>query len=116
MSRVSKKDSLDLVALQLGRRNAQSACGHLHRALNHLEAAAKAIGPIIGIPDETREAERLSVAVAEYLNRLESRIARLTQARVGPKLTDLAVAEEAIRRPVIRSHLRAHGAEWEPGH
>lgn len=100
---MTKQDSLDLVALHLGRRNAKRARGHLVRALNHIERAGQALAPIIGLADVIREAPIVTAAVAEYLTRVDSRLDELDRRRVGPKVTDLAVAEEAVRRPAIRA-------------
>jgi len=75
----------------------------LVRALNHIERAGQALAPIIGMADVIREAPIVTAAVAEYLTRVDSRLDELDRRRVGPKVTDLAVAQEAVRRPVIRA-------------
>lgn len=103
MSRAPKQDSLDVAALQLGRRNAQKARGHLHRALNHLESATEAIRPILGVSDEFQDGVRVTAAVLDHLKRLEARLEDLDRRRLGPKVTDLAVAQEAVRRPLLRT-------------
>ena len=93
-------------ASKLGRRNAQQATSHLHRSLNHLEAAIGKLRPVLGVSDLVNEAAAVQDAVAAYLDRIKTRLSEFERRNLGPTLNEVALAVERRRKPVRKLRLR----------
>lgn len=96
----------EALARKLGRRNAQQSTSHLHRSLNHLEAAAQTLRSVLGFSDLVEDATAVQDAVAAYLDRVKTRVCELERRDLGPTLNEVALAVERRRKPVRKLRLR----------
>lgn len=96
----------EVLTRKLGRRNAQQVTSHLHRSLNHLEAATQKLRPVLGVSDLVDDAAAVQYAVAAYLDRVKTRLCELERRDLGPQLSAVAVAAQKGRKPVRKLRLR----------
>lgn len=100
---MTQPDSLDRLALELGRRNSLAADNHAHRARNHLQRVDEALKPLLDLADLRHELRVIQQQLSDLHSRIELRFQSNTRRFGGPKFSDTAAAHEVMRKPSRRT-------------